>query len=162
MRPLDAKRPGELLAFMTFFEEYFGQGRTPFTTVPWAHGYTFHHAPFYNLPPTPDIGRYGNWRSTKYDPKATNGTFWDYPVKQPFKIENRKGILSHPAWLIAHSKNTQNDPVTRGRWVREKLLAGRVPDVPITVDAVIPEDHEKTLRSRLEIKTQEPECVKCR
>ena len=27
----------------------------------------------------------------------------------------------------------------RGRWIREKLLAGRVPDVPITVDARVPE-----------------------
>lgn len=161
MRPLDATRPGELKNFMLFFQESFGQGKTPFTTIPWAHGYTFHHAPFYGLLPTPDIGRYGSWKSTKFDPKVGNGNFWDYPVKQPFKIPNRKGILSHPAWLIAHAKNTQNDPVTRGRWVREKLLAGRVPDVPITVDAVIPEDHEKTLRSRLEVKTQEPECMKC-
>ncbi len=161
MRPLDATRPGELKNFMLYFQESFGQGRTPFTTVPWAHGYTFHHAPFYGLPSTPDIGRYGSWKSTQFDPKVGNGKFWDYPVKQPFKIANRKGILSHPAWLIAHSKNTQNDPVTRGRWVREKLLAGRVPDIPITVDAVIPENHEKTLRSRLEVKTQEPECMKC-
>ena len=161
MRPLDATRPGELINFMLFFQESFGQGRTPFTTVPWAHGYTYHHAPYYGLLPTPGIGRYGDWKSTKFDPSVGNEKFWDYPVKQPFKIANRKGILSHPAWLIAHSKNTQNDPVTRGRWVREKLLAGRVPDIPITVDAVIPEDHEKTLRSRLEIKTQEPECMKC-
>ena len=79
-----------------------------------------------------------------------DATFWDYPVEQPFKIANRKGILTHPAWLIAHSLNTENDPVRRGRWIREKLLAGRVPDVPITVDAVVPEDHHKTLRERLD------------
>ncbi|MFK7852009.1 MAG: DUF1588 domain-containing protein, partial [Akkermansiaceae bacterium] len=74
---------------------------------------------------------------------------------------NRKGILTHPAWLIAHSKNTHNDPVVRGKWVREKLLAGRVPDVPITVDAQIPEDHHRTLRDRLHEKTKAPECWKC-
>ena len=86
---------------------------------------------------------------------------WTYPVQQPFKLSNRKGILTHPAWLIAHSQNTQSDPVRRGRWVREKLLAGRVPDIPITVDAVIPEDHQNTLRSRLEKVTSAQECIKC-
>jgi Protein of unknown function (DUF1588)/Protein of unknown function (DUF1592)/Protein of unknown function (DUF1585)/Planctomycete cytochrome C len=159
--PMDATRPGELVNYMHFFEEYFGKGRTPFTTIPWAHGYTFHHSPFYSLPPTPSIGRYGSWKDKKYNGKLPEMELWDYPVVQPFKIENRMGILTHPAWLIAHSHNTQNDPVVRGRWVREKLLAGRVPDVPITVDAVIPEDHEKTLRTRLDLKTQEPECWKC-
>jgi hypothetical protein len=87
------------------------------------------HSPFYSLPPSAPSGRYGNWKTTKFDPKIGNENFWDYPVKQPFKVENRKGILTHPAWLIAHSKNTHNDPVVRGKWVREELLAGRVPDV---------------------------------
>jgi hypothetical protein len=85
----------------------------------------------------------------------------DYSLNQPFPLENRKGILTHPAWLIAHSQNTATDPVKRGRWVREKLLAGRVPDIPITVDAVIPEDHEKTLRARLDTVTKAESCWKC-
>lgn len=86
---------------------------------------------------------------------------WEYPKEQPFKLANRKGILTHPAWLIAHSENTATDPVRRGRWIREKLLAGRVPDVPITVDAKIPEDPHKTLRERLEMVTTKEECWKC-
>lgn len=161
LRGLEAKGPGQLKNYMLYFEEHFGKGITPFTTIPWAHGYTFHHSPFYGLPPTPDIGRYGSWKSTEIkglDPRE----FWDYPVKQPFRINNRKGILTHPAWLIAHSLNTENDPVKRGRWVREKLLAGRVPDIPITVDAVVPEDHTKTLRQRLDkITLHNQECWKC-
>jgi hypothetical protein len=160
LRGLEPKGPGQLKNYMLFFEEYFGNGMTPFTTIPWAHGYTFHHAPFYNLSPTPDIGRYGDWRTTKIKELPTQ-KFWDYPTQQPFRIAHRKGILSHPAWLIAHSQNTATDPVRRGRWVREKLLAGRVPDVPITVDAVIPEDHTKTLRSRLDGVTLKQECWKC-
>ena len=160
LRGLEPKGPGQLKNYMLFFEEYFGNGMTPFTTIPWAHGYTFHHSPFYNLPPTPDIGRYGDWRTTKIKEPPPQ-KFWDYPTQQPFRIANRKGILSHPAWLIAHSQNTATDPVRRGRWVREKLLAGRVPDVPITVDAVIPEDHTKTLRSRLDGVTLKQECWKC-
>lgn len=86
---------------------------------------------------------------------------WDYSPVQPAKVAHRKGILTHPAWLIAHAQNTATDPVKRGRWVREKLLAGTVPDIPITVDAVIPEDHQKTLRQRLEAKTEQEYCWKC-
>ena len=86
---------------------------------------------------------------------------WSYVAEQPFKIPNRKGILTHPAWLTAHSLNTSTDPVKRGKWIREKLLAGFIPDVPITVDAAIPEDHNKTLRQRLHDKTKHESCWKC-
>ncbi|MCP4830370.1 MAG: DUF1588 domain-containing protein [Proteobacteria bacterium] len=86
---------------------------------------------------------------------------WDYPTDQPAKIPNRKGILTHPAWLIAHAQNLETDPIHRGKWVREKLLAGTIPDVPITVDAVIDPDHTKTMRQRMEIKTGEQYCWRC-
>jgi hypothetical protein len=86
---------------------------------------------------------------------------WDYPTTQPAKIAHRKGMLTHPAWLIAHALNTETDPVRRGKWVREKLLAGTIPDVPITVDAVVPEDHHKTLRARLDQATAQDYCWKC-
>lgn len=161
MQIKDTSRPGELVNFMHYFEESFGQGRTPFTTVPWAHGYTFHHAPFYNLPPTPRINRYGSWRSTKYIADLEPVTFWDYPTDQPFPIDHRKGILTHPAWLIAHSSNFHTDPIRRGRWIREKLLAGRVPDVPITVDAQLPDDAHRTLRQRVDSVTTDSQCWKC-
>lgn len=88
-------------------------------------------------------------------------TSWNYPTTQPAKMEHRKGILTHPAWLIAFAANTETDPVRRGKWVREKLLAGTVPDVPVTVDAVIPEDHHKSLRQRLDKVTQVQYCWKC-
>ena len=86
---------------------------------------------------------------------------WDYPTEQPAKIPNRKGILTHPAWLIAHSQNLETDPIHRGKWVQEKLLAGSIPDVPITVDAVIDPDHTKTMRQRMEIKTGTETCWRC-
>lgn len=152
---------GNLVRYMNFFEEYFGNGKTPFTTHPWAHGYTLHHSNLYNLGSTPEISRYSNRRTTEVNNRKREMELWDYPVEQPFSIPQRKGILTHPAWLIAHSKNTHTDPVVRGKWVREKLLAGRVPDVPITVDAQIPEDHDRTLRDRLHEKTKAPECWKC-
>ena len=162
MRVRDASRPGELVNYMHFFDDYFGRGITPFTTVPWAHGYTLHHAPLYNLPATPSIGRYGSWKSTKYrGDKIERKAFWDYPTKQPFRIKNRMGLLTHPSWLIAHSTNFFPDAVRRGRWIREKLLAGRVPDIPITVDAQVPDDPHKTFRLRLEEITTQDACWKC-
>lgn len=86
---------------------------------------------------------------------------WNYPAKQPAAIPHRKGMLTHPAWLIAHAHNTETDPIHRGKWIQEKLLAGTIPDVPITVDAVIPEDPHKTLRQRLDAKTTQEYCWKC-
>ncbi|MDX1945250.1 MAG: DUF1588 domain-containing protein [Pirellulaceae bacterium] len=160
-RIVEKSPPGELVNLMYYLEESLGQGRTPFTTVPWAHGYKYHHAPFYGLPPTPSIGRYGDWRTTNYTRKLEPKVFWDYPTEQPFRIAQRKGILTHPAWLIAYSSNFHTDPVRRGRWIREKLLAGRVPDVPITVDAVVPENPHQTFRQRVESATGSQQCWKC-
>jgi len=84
----------------------------------------------------------------------------DFLLPQPYKRPHRAGMLTHPAWLIAHSLNDSTDPIRRGKWVRERLLAGAVPDIPITVDATVPEDHGKTLRERLEV-TEAPECWRC-
>ncbi len=72
----------------------------------------------------------------------------------------RAGILTDPSWLITFSTNNENDPVHRGIWVRERLLAGSVPDLPIDVDAKVPEDHDKTLRERYDV-TQASECWRC-
>ena len=139
----------DLVRLMNLFEDTFGRGGRPFTTFPWAHGNRFWHSPMYNLPRMPVEGGYGE-----------EGVF-DYHPVQPFPMANRRGILTHPAWLIAHSANTATDPVRRGKWIREKLLAGSVPDVPINVDAKIPEDPHKTLGERLEMVTGREECWKC-
>lgn len=84
----------------------------------------------------------------------------DFLLPQPYQRPNREGMLTHPAWLIAHSLNDTTDPIRRGKWIQERLLAGTVPDLPITVDASIPEDHSKTLRERLAI-TEQQECWRC-
>lgn len=136
--------------FMAYFEQTFGKGTTPFTTPAWAHGFSYQYSEIYNLAPIP--GSRG---------KSNGQKGWNFQVKQPFKMANRKGLLTHPAWLLAHSQNAETDPVRRGKWIREKLLAGYVPDVPITVDAQIPEDHHRTLRERLHGVTSGNECWKC-
>ena len=84
----------------------------------------------------------------------------DFLLPQPYKRPHRAGMLTHPAWLIAHSLNDSTDPIRRGKWMRERLLGGVIPDIPITVDASIPEDHTKTLRQRLQ-KTERDECWRC-
>jgi len=139
----------DLVRLMNLFEDTFGRGGRPFTTFPWAHGNRLWHSPMYNLPRTPTEGHYGKDRPFDYEPI------------QPFTLPNRKGILTHPAWLIAHAQNSATDPVRRGKWIREKLLAGMVPDVPITVDAQIPEHRDKTLRERLDLVTNKQTCWKC-
>ena len=143
----------EFKTAMTSFSSRFDKGQTaaaPFVSFP-AHG-------LYNASTrtglqlrSPEVARFYNIALDD----------WNYPAIQPAFVQNRKGMLTHPAWLIAHAQNTETDPVTRGKWVREKLLAGTVPDIPITVDAVIPEDHHKTLRDRLVAVTETDACWKC-
>jgi len=91
-----------------------------------------------------------------------NMTLKDWKPDQPLTMpeHQRAGILTHPAWLVANSFNAENDPVRRGIWVYEKLLAGYLADVPPDVDAQFPEDHTKTLRERTELLRDES-CWKC-
>ncbi len=107
---------------------------------------------------TPVLGGYrgGLYYTTYGFEKET----WDYPIEQPFPAPNRAGMLTHPAWLVAHSGNFDTDPVRRGKWIREHLLAGVIPEIPIGVDAALEEDPHKTLRERMK-KTTGASCWRC-
>jgi mono/diheme cytochrome c family protein len=155
------KEKRSFLSYMYWFQDTFGQGRTPFTRGPFTHGYHYDHSPSYSLLPTPSRLRYVGVETANFKEPKDTPAFWDYPVEQPFRVANRKGILTHPAWLVAFSANTASDPIRRGRWIREKLLAGVVPDVPITVDAKVPDDPHRTLRERVSSVTKAAACVKC-
>ena len=72
----------------------------------------------------------------------------------------RLGILTHPSWLVSHSDAMDNHAILRGRWVRERLLGGGIPDVPITVDAMLPDEPKNTLRERMRV-TRETYCWTC-
>lgn len=85
---------------------------------------------------------------------------WSYQVEQPMKVENRIGMLTHPAWLVANSKNAATDPIHRGKWIREKLLGGFMRDVPITVDAKVPDDPHSTLREKFAV-SEAKKCWQC-
>ncbi len=72
----------------------------------------------------------------------------------------RLGILTHPSWLVSHSDAMDNHAIRRGRWIQERLLGGGIPDVPITVDAMLPDEPSNTLRERMRV-TREDYCWTC-
>lgn len=87
---------------------------------------------------------------------------WEWQVQQPVVMpkDQRAGLLTHPAWLASYSLNEDNDPIHRGIWVYERLLAGVVGDVPPDVDANVPSDPHMTLRERMQPLRSES-CWKC-
>ncbi len=87
---------------------------------------------------------------------------WKWSEEQPIEMpgNTRAGILTQPAWLVAWSVNQDNHAILRGKWIRERLLGNVVPDIPITVDAQLPEAPEKTLRERMAV-TREDYCWQC-
>ena len=111
---------------------------------------------------TPEYLIYVNSHRDHGNPLAYNLPPDWKPSPKPFKFpeDQRMGVLTHPAWLVAHSGNFDNDPILRGHWIRYKLLGGSVPDIPITVDAKLPEDENMTLRERMRV-TRAEECYKC-
>ncbi len=72
----------------------------------------------------------------------------------------RLGVLTHPSWLVSHSDAMDNHAIRRGKWIRERLLGGGIPDVPITVDAMLPDEPQNTLRERMRV-TSETYCWTC-
>ncbi len=88
--------------------------------------------------------------------------FQEWPPHQPAELPEgqRLGILMQPSWLVAWSTNFDNDVVRRGRWIRERLLGGTVPDLPIGVVAQVPDDKHRTYRDRLTV-TRDAKCWKC-
>lgn len=72
----------------------------------------------------------------------------------------RLGILTHPSWLVSHSDAMDNHAIRRGHWIRERLLGGGIPDVPITVDAMLPDEPNTSLRERMRV-TREEYCWTC-
>jgi hypothetical protein len=85
---------------------------------------------------------------------------WKVEMPLPLDPDQRAGILTQPSWLIAHSTNTDNHAIHRGKWIRERLLGGVIPETPITVAAQLPDEPQETLRHRMRV-TREAYCWKC-
>lgn len=105
-----------------------------------------------------------NEKRGKYETTFNLPPDWRWSAEQQpleFRKDERAGVLTHPAWLAAWSGNFDNHPVQRGKWVRTHLLAGSVPNVPIGVDARVPELEHKSFRDRLAMATSAAECWRC-
>ena len=74
--------------------------------------------------------------------------------------DQRMGILTQTGWLVSHTDAMDNHAIHRGKWILERLLGGAVPDVPITVDAQLPDEPGTTLRHRMRV-TKEEYCWTC-
>ncbi len=96
------------------------------------------------------------------EPKGPELTVSEWAKGLPFDAnpDQRLGILTQPSWLVAQSGNFDNHAIHRGRWIREKLLGGRILDVPITVNAMLPNEPHHGLRDRMRV-TREDYCWKC-
>ena len=90
-------------------------------------------------------------------------------MKKSLQKYRRLGALGYARW-VCEANGVEFDEVMvglmdnhaihRGRWVRERLLGGGIPDVPITVDAMLPNEPRTTLRERMRI-TREKSCWNC-
>lgn len=100
---------------------------------------------------------YMNYYNLEPDSKLAASTDKRDVIQSPVP---RAGVLTQPSWLQAHSTFTDNHVVLRGKWVREKLLGGSIPEVPVGVDAAIPDDEEKSIRERLK-STRGEFCWRC-
>ncbi len=109
----------------------------------------------------PEFGRTGEQKLvlSTYEVSITVEDWLAYkPMNMP--ADHRMGVLTHPSWLIAHGTNFENHAIQRGRWIREKLLGGVVPEVPVTVNAALPDKPDQTLRARMRV-TRDAYCWKC-
>lgn len=99
-------------------------------------------------------------RVYELDELATRRDAWAPDRHYAMPEGHRLGVLTHPSWLVAHSDNFDNNPIHRGKWIRERLLGQKLPEIPITVDAKLPDEPPNTLRDRMRV-TREGYCWKC-
>ena len=108
----------------------------------------------------PEIYARASRRSFGKHSSFSNGSMKPERVLSTAPEGQRLGILTHPSWLVSHSDAMDNHPIHRGRWIRERLLGGGIPDVPITVDAMLPEEPHNSLRERMRV-TRQDYCWSC-
>jgi hypothetical protein len=74
----------------------------------------------------------------------------------------RAGILTHASFLASHAKEIQTDPVSRGKFVRERILCQGIPAPPpelmISAPVITP---GTTTRQRFIQHEAEPTCAGC-
>jgi hypothetical protein len=98
-----------------------------------------------------------------YSEPVTSPTGWE---PHEFAVDDpRAGLLSQPAFLLAHSHPGRSSPTLRGKAIRELVLCQHVPAPPPNVDFAIVQNVEDpryaTARQRLDVHNSEPMCAAC-
>ncbi len=84
------------------------------------------------------------------------------PTRMTPPANQRSGILTQASWLTRFAHDKEGNPVSRGRFVRERLLCDSVPPAPPTVNAVPPPpDGQRQHRERLKSHVADPTCAGC-
>ncbi len=93
---------------------------------------------------------------------GVQGVTGDAFVKKELNPAERRGLLTHGAFMWGHANPDGTHPVERGRYFREEILCEGVPD-PLPNIIIDPKFGDKTLsaRERLEIHLREPTCAAC-
>ncbi len=73
----------------------------------------------------------------------------------------RGGLLGQPGFLAAHAKPSQTDVVTRGKFVRTKILCGVLPPPPDDVPPAPEPNGKSTARERAAVHAAAPACRGC-
>lgn len=96
------------------------------------------------------------------DTRLSWGLSGDAPAEGAFRREpSRVGVLTHPSWLSGFSENDHNHLVRRGRFIRERLLCGVVPNLPIGVVPGVEQTPGLSFRQRVERHSSDPACWAC-
>ena len=61
----------------------------------------------------------------------------------------RRGFMTHPAFLVAKSHPSTTNAVARGKFIAETMFCQEIPPVPIEVEAMLPEVPGATMRELL-------------
>lgn len=85
--------------------------------------------------------------------------------KLPLEDRQRGGVVTMASVLTSASYPRRTSPVLRGRWLLEELLGSRVPPPPPNVPPLEEPDGSLTtaltMRQRLEVHRQNPDCASC-
>jgi hypothetical protein len=77
--------------------------------------------------------------------------------------EERRGILSLGAWLVAQSESNHSSPILRGVWLSDRILCTPVPPPPpgLVIDPLEIEGEDDSVRDQLERHRSDPSCATC-
>lgn len=102
--------------------------------------------------------------ATHYGMTYSHDRDWERVTIDQKSASERGGVLTMVSTLTKSSYPRRTSPVLRGRWILEDVLGSRVPPPPPNVPALDETDHTDkslTLREKLELHRQKPECASC-